>query len=56
VALVHRLEESHLGLARQVHILSAVRNELHKSSGHDRLVLVPEKKILTEPARTTLPL
>jgi len=44
VALVHSLEESHLGLARQVHVLRAVRNELHKSSCHDRLVLVPKKK------------
>ena len=45
VALVHGLEKGHLGLARQVHILCAVSNELHKSSGHDRLVLVSKKKI-----------
>jgi len=51
VALVHSLEESHLGLARQVHVLRAVSNELHKSSGHDRLVLVPKKKILTRKSR-----
>ena len=45
VTLVHRLEKGHLGVTGQIHILSAVRDELHKSSGHDRLVLVPKKKI-----------
>jgi len=35
VALVHGLEESHLGLARQVHILRAVSNELHQTTCHD---------------------
>jgi hypothetical protein len=34
VALVHRLEESHLGVTRQVDILSAVSDELHESTGH----------------------
>jgi len=34
VALVHRLEESHLGLTRQIHILGAISYELHKSTGH----------------------
>ena len=45
VALVHGLEEGHLGLTGQIHVLSAVGNELHKSTSHDRLVLVPKKKI-----------
>jgi len=43
VALVHRLEEGNLGLPSQVHILGAVSNELHKSTGH--FVLYPKKKI-----------
>jgi hypothetical protein len=34
VALVHGLEESHLGVTGQVNVLSAVRNQLHKSSRH----------------------
>jgi hypothetical protein len=34
VALVHRLEESHLGVTSQVHILGTVSYELHKSTGH----------------------
>ena len=45
VTLVHSLEEGHLGLTSQVHILGTVSYELHKSAGHDRLVLVPKKKI-----------
>jgi hypothetical protein len=34
VALVHRLEESHLGVTGQVNVLSAVSNQLHKSTRH----------------------
>jgi len=34
VALVHRLEEGHLGRTGQVHVLSAVSYELHKSTSH----------------------
>ena len=34
VALVDRLEESHLGLTSQVHILGTISYELHKSSRH----------------------
>jgi len=45
VTLVHRLEEGHLGLTRQINILSTVSHELHKSTCHDCLVLVAEKKI-----------
>ena len=29
VTLVHRLEEGHLGLTRQIHVLSTISNELH---------------------------
>jgi hypothetical protein len=48
VAFVHGLEKGHLGLTRQIHILSTVGNELHKSSRHDRFVLVPKKKIISK--------
>jgi len=34
VALVHRLEESHLGSTSQVHILSTVSYQLHKTACH----------------------
>jgi hypothetical protein len=34
VTLVHSLEESHFGLTGKVNILSAVSNQLHKSSSH----------------------
>ena len=34
VALVHRLEESHLGVTGQVNVLCAVSHELHKSARH----------------------
>jgi hypothetical protein len=34
VALVHSLEEGHLGRAGQVHVLCAVRYELHESASH----------------------
>jgi len=34
VTLVHRLEEGNLGVTSQIHILSAISNELHKSTGH----------------------
>ena len=43
VALVHGLEEGHLGLTGQIHVLCAISNELHKSTGH--FVLYPKKKI-----------
>ena len=43
VALVHSLEKGHLGLTGQIHVLSAISNELHKSTGH--FVLYPKKKI-----------
>jgi hypothetical protein len=46
VALVHRLEEGHLGLARQVYVLCTISDELHKSTGHDCLVLLAKKKNL----------
>jgi hypothetical protein len=45
VALVHRLEEGHLGLTGQINVLSTVGNQLHKPTCHDNLVLVPKKKI-----------
>ena len=45
VALVHRLEEGHLGVAGEVNILCAVGNELHKSARHDSLVLLAKKII-----------
>ena len=45
VTLVHRLEEGHLGLTRQIHILSTVSNELHKSTRHDfTWYYIPKKK------------
>jgi hypothetical protein len=44
VALVHRLEESHLGVTGQVYVLSAVSNQLHKSTRH----LVLAKKIISD--------
>jgi hypothetical protein len=47
VALVHRLEEGNLGVARQVNVLCAVGNELHKTARHDHLVLYLKKKIQT---------
>jgi hypothetical protein len=34
VALVNRLEESHLGVACKIHVLSTVSYELHKSTSH----------------------
>jgi len=34
VTLVHRLEESHLGVTGEVNVLSAVSNKLHKSTRH----------------------
>jgi hypothetical protein len=34
VALVHRLEEGHLGVPGEVHVLSAVSDELHKTTSH----------------------
>jgi hypothetical protein len=34
VALVHRLEEGHLGRTGQVHVLGTVSYELHKSASH----------------------
>jgi len=43
VALVHSLEKGHHGLTSQIHILSTVSNELHKSTGH--FVLYYKKKI-----------
>jgi len=34
VSLVHSLEESHLGVPREVDVLSAVRNQLHETTSH----------------------
>jgi hypothetical protein len=51
VALVHGLEEGNLGLPSQVHVLSAISNELHKSTGH--FVLYPKKKISEPRAQAT---
>jgi hypothetical protein len=34
VALVHSLEEGHLGLTSEVNILSTVSNQLHKTTRH----------------------
>jgi len=34
VALVHRLEEGHLGLTGQINVLSAISNQLHQSARH----------------------
>ena len=45
VALVHRLEEGHLGVSSKIHILSTVSYELHKSARHGSLVLLTKKKI-----------
>jgi hypothetical protein len=44
VTLVHRLEEGNLGVTSQVHILSAISNELHKSTGH---FAIPQEKNFT---------
>ena len=54
VALVHSLEEGNLGVAGQVNVLCAVGNELHKSAGHDSLVLLAKKKNLGSRRRVHL--
>jgi hypothetical protein len=46
VALVHRLEEGHLWLTGQIHILCAVSNQLHKSTRHDSLGTMSQEKNL----------
>jgi hypothetical protein len=47
VALVHGLEESHLGVTGQVNVLCAVRDKLHKSSCHGRVCTIPQENNLT---------
>jgi hypothetical protein len=44
VALVHRLEKGHLGLTGQINVLSAIRNELHKSTCHECFGTIPQEK------------
>jgi hypothetical protein len=48
VAAVNHLEESNLRITRQIHILSAVSDELHKTTSCHLIIPTSEKKILAE--------
>jgi hypothetical protein len=43
VAAVHDLEERNLGIAREVHILGAVGNELHQATTCHLFIPLPQK-------------
>jgi hypothetical protein len=45
VSAVHNLEESDLGISREIYVLRAIGNQLHQATSCHLIIPTPEKKI-----------